>query len=251
MNIELTGDVAVVTGGGGGIGSAISRILAGAGANVVITHRGGTGKAGAEKTLQSLAGTGHMLFRAAVDNAVEQKNLAEQIKNKYGKVDILVNNAGLTRFVPAYDLESLDDETIDTIFRVNWRGAFASVRSLEPLLRKSGDGLVVNISSIAGTTGIGSNVAYCASKSAMNTMTIALARALAPDIRVISVAPALVEGEYTDKLDPGWTEQQRQLNPLKRLTTAEDVARAVLACATLLTYSTGCVIPVDGGRPLT
>jgi 3-oxoacyl-[acyl-carrier protein] reductase len=85
----------------------------------------------------------------------------------------------------------------------------------------------------------------------MNTMTIALARALAPDIRVLSIAPGLVEGEYTDKLDPAWTEEQRQLNPLKRLTTAQDVAQAVIACATLLTYSTGCVIPVDGGRPLT
>jgi 3-oxoacyl-[acyl-carrier protein] reductase len=85
----------------------------------------------------------------------------------------------------------------------------------------------------------------------MNTMTIALARALAPDIRVLSIAPGLVEGEYTDKLDPVWTEEQRQLNPLKRLTTARDVAQAVLACTTLLTYSTGCVIPVDGGRPLT
>lgn len=251
MKGELSGKVGVVTGGGGGIGSAICRILAEHGARVVMTHRGGRGEEGAEKTLKSLAGSGHMLFRAAVDSAVEQENLAEQLKRQYGKVDILVNNAGMTRFVPAGDLESLDDETIDTIFRVNWRGAFASVRSLEPLLRKSGDGLVVNISSIAGTTAIGSNVAYCASKSAMNTMTMALARALAPVIRVLSVAPALVEGEYTDKLDPGWTEQQRQLNPLKRLTTAEDVARAVLACATLLTYSTGCVIPVDGGRPLT
>jgi 3-oxoacyl-[acyl-carrier protein] reductase len=173
------------------------------------------------------------------------------IEKDLGKVDILVNNAGMTRFVAPEDLDGLDDEIIDTIFRVNWRGAFATIRTLEPLLRKSGDGLVVNISSIAGTTGIGSNIAYCASKSAMNTMTMALARSLAPLIRVVSVAPALVEGEYTDKLDPLWTEQQRQLNPLKRLTTADDVARAVFACATLLTYSTGCVIPVDGGRPLT
>jgi len=251
MNIELSGKVAVVTGGGGGIGSQVCRTFADAGVRVIITHRGGEGKARAEKTLNSLAGSGHMLFQASVDNYQEQKNLAQEIEARYGIVDILVNNAGMTRFVPADDLEGLDDETIDTIFKVNWRGAFATIRSLEPLLLKSGDGLVVNISSIAGTTGIGSNVAYCASKSAMNTMTISLARTLAPAVRVISVAPGLVEGEYTDKLDPAWTEQQRQLNPLKRLTTADDVAQAVLACATLLKYSTGCVIPVDGGRPLT
>lgn len=251
MNKELNGNVAVVTGGGGGIGSEICRTLSRAGARVIITHRGGEGEARAQKTLNSLAGSDHMLFQAAVENRDEQTSLAKAIEARYERVDILVNNAGLTRFVPADDLEGLDDETIDTIFRVNWRGAFATIRSLESLLRKSGDGLVVNISSIAGTTGIGSNVAYCASKSAMNTMTMALARALAPAVRVISVAPGLVEGEYTDKLDPAWTEQQRELNPLKRLTRADDVSQAVLACATLLKYSTGCVIPVDGGRPLT
>jgi len=251
MKIELSGKVAVVTGGGGGIGSEICRTFARAGARVIVTHRGGDGKVRAEETLKSLSGGDHMLCQASVDNYEEQKNLAQEIADRYGRVDILVNNAGMTRFVPADDLEGLDDETIDSIFKVNWRGAFATIRSLESLLLKSGDGLVVNISSIAGTTGIGSNVAYCASKSAMNTMTMSLARALAPAIRVLSVAPGLVEGEYTDKLDPAWTQQQRQLNPLKRLTTAGDVAAAVLACATLLKYSTGCVIPVDGGRPLT
>ena len=251
MNTELHGKIVVVTGGGGGIGSEICRIFAHAGAKVVLTHRGGAGKARAEKTLISLAGHDHLLIQASVDDYEQQKNLAHQIEARYGSVDILVNNAGMTQFVPADDLEGLEDEVIDTIFKVNWRGAFATVRSLKSLLLKSGDGLVVNISSIAGTTGIGSNVAYCASKSAMNTMTISLARALAPKVRVISVAPGLVEGEYTDKLDPTWTEQQRQLNPLQRLTTATDVAQAVLACATLLKYSTGCVIPVDGGRPLT
>ena len=140
---------------------------------------------------------------------------------------------------------------IDKIFRVNWRGSFATVRSLEALLSKSDDGLVINISSIAGATAIGSNIAYCSSKSAMNTMTMALARALAPSIRVLSISPGLVEGEYTQKLDPSWTKEQEEQTPLKRLTQAQDVAKAVLACATLLTYSTGCVIPVDGGRPLT
>jgi 3-oxoacyl-[acyl-carrier protein] reductase len=251
MHIDLAGKVAVVTGGGGGIGSEVSRVLAAAGAKVVITHRGGSGKERAEKALGTLTGEGHMIAHAAVDSFDEQQQLAELIKKHYGKVDILVNNAGMTKFVAHDDLMGLDDELIDSIFKVNWRGSFATIRGLEQLLRKSGDGLVVNITSIAGNTGIGSNVAYCASKSAMDTMTKSLARALAPAIRVLSVAPALVEGEYTDKLDPAWTEDQRQMNPLKRLTTATDVAHAVLACATLLSYSNGCVVPVDGGRPLT
>lgn len=251
MMVDLSGKVAVITGGGGGIGSETGRYLAEAGSRVIITHRDNSDKGHAEKARDSLTGSDHMIIQASVDNYEDQNRLAGIIGEKYGRVDILVNNAGMTRFVAADDLAELDDELIDTIFKVNWRGSFATIRGLEYLLRKSDDGLVINISSIAGTTAIGSNVAYCASKSAVNTMTAALARSLAPDIRVMSIAPGLVEGEYTKKLDPEWTIEQKELTPLKRLTKAEDVARAVLACASLLTYSTGCVLPVDGGRPLT
>jgi 3-oxoacyl-[acyl-carrier protein] reductase len=251
MNISLEGKVAVITGGGGGIGSEIGRQLSSAGAMIVVTYRADSSKPLAEAALSSFSGADHMVVQASVETIDDQQRLARVLSEKYGRVDILVNNAGVTRFVDHDDLENLDDELIDKIFRVNWRGSFASIRGLEPLLKKSDDGLVVNISSIAGTTGIGSNVAYCASKSAINTMTKSLARSLAPQIRVLSIAPGLVEGEYTRKLDASWTREQEELTPLKRLTQAEDVARAVLACATLLTYSTGCVIPVDGGRPLT
>ena len=251
MNVSLDGKVVVITGGGGGIGSEIGRLLSSVGAKIVVTHLGDSDKGHAEAAIASFTGDGHLMVQASVDNLNDQKRLAKAIGEEYGKVDVLVNNAGVTRFVEPDNLEALDDDLIDMIFRVNWRGSFATVRGLEKLLKKSGEGLVVNISSIAGTTAIGSNVAYCASKSAVNTMTMGLARSLSPEIRVLSIAPGLVEGEYTKKLDASWTKEQEELTPLKRLTQAEDVARAVLACATLLTYSTGCVIPVDGGRPLT
>ena len=251
MNISLSDKVAVVTGGGGGIGSEICRSLARTGAKVIITHKDTASAERSQAVLNSLAGDDHMVIRAAVDSPRDQKALSETISEQYGRVDILINCAGLTRFVAPNDLEGLDDELIDQIFRVNWRGSFATVRSLEELLKKSNDGLVINISSIAGQTAIGSNIAYCASKAAINSMTMSLARALSPEIRVVAISPGLVEGEYTKKLDPAWTRDQEQLTPLKRLTQAGDVADAVIACATLLKYSTGCVIPVDGGRPLT
>jgi 3-oxoacyl-[acyl-carrier protein] reductase len=242
----LAGRVALVTGATGGIGSATALELAQAGAVVVVCYR--SSKADAQALATSLPGEGHSVARGVVDDSDSLENLAKHVADAHGRLDILVNNAGVTRFVDHADLDALDDELIDQIFRVNWRGPFAAIRTMKPLLEASGHGLVVNISSIAGRSGNGSNVAYCASKAALDSMTRSLGRALAPAIRVVSVAPGLV---YTEKLDPGWSQAQRERTPLGRLARADDVARAVVAVATGLGFSTGCIVPVDGGRPLT
>ena len=248
MSSELMdGQIAVVTGGGGGIGSAICRRLAAAGAQVVLTYRYREAKTKAVAT--SLPGEGHLVIQAPVDSSQAQKRLAEQVADAYGTVDVLVNNAGITRPVPHHDLESLDDDLIDEIFQVNWRGAFASIRALKALLANGNGGVVINISSIAGVTGIGSNVAYCASKAAMNAMTISLGRALAPQIRVVSVSPGWVLGEYAKRVDPVYLQEQIDKTPLNRLATADDVAETVLGVVTMMPFTTGAIIPVDGGRP--
>jgi 3-oxoacyl-[acyl-carrier protein] reductase len=244
---SLDGRTAVVTGGAGGIGSAIARRLAEAGARLIITELG-SGRA--EAFVSQLPGEGHLGLVAPVDDSTALQQLASTIAERYGRLDILVNCAGITRPVAHGDLDGLDDELIDAIFRVNWRGAFACVRALRPLLAAGDGGLVVNISSIAAITGVGSNVAYCASKAALNAMTLSLARALAPAIRVVSISPGWVEGEYAKRMDPAVLEVQRQKTPLGRLARANDVAEAVYAVATSLRFSTGCIIPVDGGRPL-
>jgi len=244
---SMKGKVAVVTGGGGGIGSAISKRLAEAGANVVLTYRQSEEKT--KTVAESLTGDGHLVVQAPVDDSQSLQALAEKIAEHYGTVDLLVNNAGMTRYVAHDDLDGLDDELIDQIFRINWRGAFATIRVLKDLLMNNDGGVVVNISSIAGFTGIGSNVAYCASKAALNAMSLSLGRALAPAVRVVSVSPGLVEGEYARRLDQTWYQQQVNTTPLKRLATAEDVAETVLAVATMMPFTTGCIIPVDGGRP--
>lgn len=239
--------VAVVTGAAGGIGSAICGRLARAGYRIVLTYHSRENEAGA--LADALPGDGHLVVQAAVDDSASLTALAERVAAHYGSLELLVNNAGTTRFVAHNDLEALDDALIDQIFHVNWRGAFACVRALEPLLRADDGGVVVNISSLAATTGEGSNVAYCASKAALDSMTRSLARALAPAIRVVSVSPGLTVGRYTDTLDAEWSQAQADRTPLGRLATAADVAEAVFA-ATQLTFSTGCIIPVDGGRPL-
>jgi 3-oxoacyl-[acyl-carrier protein] reductase len=244
----MYGQVAIVTGAGGGIGSAISRRLADAGAQVVLTFRQSREKT--QAVAESLAGQGHLVAQAPVDDTAAVQRLADDVASRYGKVHLLVNNAGITRPVAHDDLDSLDDELIDHIFRVNWRGAFAMIRAFRPLLEVGEGGVVVNISSIAGVTAVGSNVAYCASKAALDSMTMSLARALAPNIRVVSVSPGWVMGEYAKRVDPAYLQEQIQKTPLGRLATPEDVAEAVLAVATQLTFTNGCTVHVDGGRPL-
>lgn len=245
----LDGKVAVVTGANGGIGSAICRRLAQAGMHVVLTDLKPVEET--QHVADTLAGVGHMVVQAAVDNSADQARLAHLIAERYGTVDLLVNNAGVTRPVPHNDLDALDDELIDLIFRVNFRGAFSSIRALKELLMSGDGGLVVNISSIAARTAVGSNVAYCASKAAIDNMTMSLARALAPRIRVVSVAPGWVDGEYARRMPPEVIQEQRDKTPLHRLAQAEDVAEAIYAVAAHLTFTTGAIIPVDGGRPLT
>jgi 3-oxoacyl-[acyl-carrier protein] reductase len=243
----MAGQVAVVTGAGGGIGSVICRRLAAAGARVVLTYR--QSKSKAEAVAKSLDGEDHLCVQASVDDSEALQHLAERISGHYGTVNLLVNNAGVTRPVPHDDLAGLDDDLIDSIFRTNWRGAFASIRALQDLLANTNGGVVVNISSIAAVTGIGSNVAYCASKAALNSMTVSLGRALAPKIRVVSVSPGWVMGEYAKRTDPAYLQEQIDKTPLNRLATAEDVAETVLAVATMMHFTTGSIIPVDGGRP--
>ena len=245
---SLHGKVAVVTGAAGGIGSAITKRLAAAGCKVVLTFRNSRDEA--EALMERLPGEGHAVLPLNVGDSRSAQSLAEEVENRYGTLDLLVNNAGMTRHVAHDDLDGLDDDLIDQVFRTNWRGAFACIRAFKDLLIAGDGGLVVNISSIAGTTGEGSNVAYCASKAALDSMTRSLARALAPQIRVVSVAPGLVEGDYAQKLDPKWRQAQIERTPLRRLAEAEDVANAVLALATLLPFTTGNIIHVDGGRPL-
>jgi len=252
---SLQNKVVVVTGAGGGIGSAVCVAFAKAGANLVLVYR--SSEDATRQLLQSLPKDNqqHTMMRAAVNDSTQMTALAEQVRDEFGRCDVLINNAGMTRFVAHDDLDGLDDDLIDQIFQVNWRGAFAGVRAFKALLMESAEpdaaSLVINMSSIAGTTGTGSNVAYCASKAALDSMTRSLARALAPKVRVVSIAPGLVNGEYARKLDPVWFEEQTQATPLKRLALAEDVAEACVAMATHLTFTTGNIIHVDGGRPLT
>lgn len=243
--------VALVTGGAGGIGTAICRALAAAGFRIIVGfNRSG---AVAEELAKTLPGSGHAALAAPVTDSAALKSLAALLEQRWGGCDVLVNCAGTTRFVPHADLDGLDDALIDTILATNVRGAVAAVRALRPLLERSrltGGGVVINISSTAAISAIGSNIIYCASKAALDSLTKSLARALAPRIRVLSVSPGLVDTEFVKSLDPKWRDEQAARTPLGRLATPEEVGQAIVAAVRQMTFSTGSIVLVDGGRLL-
>jgi 3-oxoacyl-[acyl-carrier protein] reductase len=253
MNTQpsMTNKVVLVVGGAGSIGAAAARLFASLGARVAISHRDEPKEAAAAADLvTTLPGAGHAALVADVAQTTTLAALRAEIERHYGRLDVLVNAAGFTRPVPHADLDALDDELIDKMFAVNWRGQFATIRTFAPLLKASGDGLIVSISSIAGTNGIGSSIAYCAVKAGIDVMTKSLARVLAPEVRVLAVAPGVVDTGFVPGRGADFNTKTAATTPLQRIATADDIASAILACATQLGFATGTTLVVDGGRSL-
>lgn len=244
----LKGKVAVVTGGSNGIGAATIRRLAAAGATVVVGYNHGAARADA--LVRELDGRGHISAHIPMEDSAAIKRAAAEVEAKLGRADVLVNSAGVTKVVAHHDLDSLDDESFDRIMRVNVRGPFATIRAFAPLLKRSGDAIIVNISSVSGSTGLGSSVAYCASKAAVDTMGLSLARALGPQVRVIGISPAAVATDFVPGRGRAGVEKQAATTPLKIVAEPDDVALAVMAAVTHLRLTTGTTIMVDSGRHL-
>ncbi|MGY3588357.1 3-oxoacyl-[acyl-carrier protein] reductase [Bradyrhizobium sp. USDA 4341] len=251
MNQSMKDKVVLVVGGAGSIGAVSAKRFAELGARIAISHRDVPDETAAAATVvQSLPGDGHAALIADVAQTATLTALRAEIERRFGRLDILVNAAGFTKSVPHADLDALDDDLIDRMFAVNWRGQFAAIRTFAPLLKASGDGLVVSISSIAGTNGIGSSIAYCAVKAGIDVMTKSLARVLAPEVRVLAVAPGVVDTGFVPGRGADFNAKTATTTPLKRIATAEDIASAILACATQLGFATGTTFVVDGGRSL-
>jgi 3-oxoacyl-[acyl-carrier protein] reductase len=240
--------VAVVTGGSGGIGAATAKRLAAAGARVVVGYNNGRDRA--ETLLQQLDGEGHVALRIPMEDSAAIAEAAEVVRQEFGRTDVLVNSAGVTRAVAHADLDGLDDATFDRILITNVRGPFSTIRAFAKLLRSSGDSVVINLSSISGTTGLGSSIAYCASKAALDTMGLSLARVLGPEVRVLNVSPAAVATDFVPGRGREGVEKQAASTPLKIVAEADDVALAVVAGITHLRLTTGSSIVVDSGRHL-
>ncbi|MCF8469436.1 MAG: SDR family oxidoreductase, partial [Parvibaculum sp.] len=181
--------------------------------------------------------------------------VAETVK-KWGRVDILVNNAGGTKFANHAELDELDAEDFLWIYKVNVVGAYQMIRACAPHMKDAGKGSVVNVSSIAGVTGIGSSVAYAASKGALNTMTLSLARSLGPKIRVNAVCPGFIgtrwfSERFGQQTFDGLKRQQEETTPLGRAGTPEDIAVAVVFfCGEGSDHITGETLITDAGMHL-
>jgi len=245
---QLTGKVAVVTGGSSGIGAACAMALASEGARVVVGYH--RGRERAEELLAQLPGSGHAAAAIALSDSAGHADLAQKLQSDFGKVDLLVNSAGYTQRVPHDDLEQMDPSLFNDILSANVGGPYSITRALLPLLRGSGDGLVVNVSSVSAFTGSGSNLAYCAAKAALDTLTMSLARAFGPQVRFVSVSPAAVDTGFVAGRSREELQKKAAQTPLGRVVTPDDVARAVLACATHLKTATGTRIVIDGGHTL-
>lgn len=240
--------VALVTGASSGIGKATAARLAAAGSTVVVGYN--SRKEQAEEVVAGLQGSGHVALRVAIDDAASVADAVKDIDRRFGRLDALVNNGGATTPVPLNDLDKLTDEIFDRTVSLNLRGPFAMIRAFRPLLERGEQPAIVNVSSIAARTGVGSSLAYLSAKAGVDALTIALAKVLAPKIRVFSVSPAGVDTDFVPGRTREALEKVAEKLPLGRVTTPDDVARAVIACISNLTSSTGIILPVDEGRHL-
>ncbi len=247
---RLDGKLAVITGGLGAIGHASATRLAALGATCVLLYRRGDDADARASQLPCSNGQRHQALRADIVDSASLRAAAENVRATHGRCDILVNSAGHTHPVPAGDLEGLTDDLIDELLRANFRGVFATIRAFAPLLKASGDGLIVNVSSISGFTGQGSNLAYVAAKAGLDVVGDALAKAFAPAVRVVSVSPGAVESSFVPGRGDDFRNKMAATTPLGRIGLPEDVAATIEALATTLRFVTGTRIVVDGGRHL-
>jgi 3-oxoacyl-[acyl-carrier protein] reductase len=243
--MDIKGKTAIITGGGTGIGRAIALKLAQEGANIVINFSRSINEAEETKQQVEKLGVRGMIYKADVSDNAEVVEMCKKTVEHFGSIDILVNNAGTTNFVPLEDLDGLLEEYWDRAFGINVKGMFFVSRACSQELIKN-KGCIINITSIAGINGMGSSMAYAASKAAGISVTKSLARSLAPNVRVNSVAPGIVITRWVDGKNDH-IEKYGNGTPLGRVAYPADVADTAWGLIKGGDFVTGQTIVVDGG----
>jgi NAD(P)-dependent dehydrogenase (short-subunit alcohol dehydrogenase family) len=260
MSMSKDGLCVIVTGSASGLGAATAAILARDGARIVVNYSSSQKEAEQTADLCRSAGGEVVVVQGDVSRDEDCRKIAAAAA-PWGRLDALINNAGTTKHMAHDNLDGLSMEDFQRIFGVNTIGPFQMVRAARSLLEAGATAsgrasTVVNVSSVAGISGVGSSVAYAASKGALNTMTLSLARALAPLIRVNTVCPGYIDTPWFTKgrgVDGAAKVRDSVVSkvPLKRASTAEDVAGLVCFLATPASSNmTGEIVRMDAGAHL-
>lgn len=249
--MEIKAKAAIVTGSGTGVGRETALQLARGGCDVLINYS--RSKDAAEEVAKSVKALGvkSLAFRADVSQDADCRAMVAAALESFGRLDVLVNNAGTTNFIQHEDLDAVGEEDWQRIMAVNLVGPFQCARAAREALQADGGGEVVNVSSVAGIKGTGSSIPYCASKAALNNLTLTLARVLSPTVRVNAVAPGFITGKWLEQgLGKAYApvkKLQEDRAVLGRVCDPGDVADAVLSLITGSDLVTGQVLPVEGG----
>ena len=242
--------VAIITGGASGVGAAVARMLCAKSYNVLVNYSRSADAAAAVVQECLALGADAVAVKGDVARDDDCRELARQAMARWGRIDALVCSAGTTRFVPMADLDAVSASDFQHIYGVNSIGPFQMARAVKPHMQ--GGGAIVNVSSIAGLTGSGSSFPYVLSKAALNILTVALARQLAPAIRVNAVLPGLIEGRWMrDGLgDEAYERVKGQFaaaSALGKVSRPEHIARAVCWLLEEDSMVTGQLLPVEAG----
>jgi 3-oxoacyl-[acyl-carrier protein] reductase len=250
--MKLAGSVCIVTGSATGVGAACAVLLARKGAHVVVNYSRSEKEARETLLACTAAGVEALLVQGDVANDADCRRIADAALSRWGRIDGLVNNAGTTKFINPADLDAIDAADFHDLLDVNVIGAFQMIRAAAPAMRRQGQGAIVNISSNSTAIGGGSSLAYVASKGALNAMTLTLARALGPEIRVNAVSPGVIDSRWL-KDGVGETafaavrDRYADAAVLGRVAQPEDVADPVVWLLEGADYITGEILMVDGG----
>jgi 3-oxoacyl-[acyl-carrier protein] reductase len=253
--MKLEGAVCIVTGSATGAGAACAIQLARKGCRVVINYTKSENDARQTLDTCKTAGAEAIMVKGDVGVDADCRALAKAALDKWGRIDALINNAGITKFAAATDLDGLDAADFQRIYTVNVIGPYQMIRACVPAMKKQGKGAIVNVSSISGVMGIGSSTAYVASKGALNAMTLALARSLAPEIRVNAVCPGLIETRwhlerFSKEEYARFKANYEKTVPLAKAAAPDDVAEVAVWLIEGADLVTGESILVDAGLHL-
>jgi 3-oxoacyl-[acyl-carrier protein] reductase len=252
--MQVKGGVAIVTGSSSGVGAAAARMLAARGARVLVNCSKSVKDAERVVADCKAAGVDAVLCQGDVAEDADCRRMAAAAMERWGRIDVLVNSAGWTKFVNHADLEGLTSEAFTRTLLINTLGPFQMARAVAPHMKAGGQGAIVNVSSVGGLRGSGSSIAYAASKAGLNSVTISLARVLAPEVRVNAICPAFIQGRwlqeaYGDNYETAKADWERTA-PLKKAATNEEVAEVILWLIEGAALTTGQMIVCDTGATL-